>query len=61
MDELFQMVGDMAAEVIFGVAAEIVSEGGFEYRPATWLASGPEFHSVVPGASVSSEWPDESL
>jgi hypothetical protein len=59
MDDLFQMIGEMAAEVIFGAAGEIASQG--EYRPATWLAPGPEIHSVVPPAAASDEQLNESL
>jgi hypothetical protein len=59
MDDLFQMFGELLGEVAFGAAGEIAS--GCAYRPATWLAPGPEIHCVVPHPLAHGEQLDESL
>ena len=59
MSDLFEMLGEVVGEMIFGVAGEVVSESRLEYRPLTCLGPGPEIHRITPSPFESSENIDE--
>jgi hypothetical protein len=58
MGDLFEIFGDLIAEVILAAAGEIVSN--CNYPPANYLSLGPEFHRIVPSASDISHSGGES-
>jgi len=59
MGDLFEIFGDLIAEVVLAAAGEIVSNR--EYHAANYLSPSPEFHRIVPSASDISDSGNESL